>query len=124
VIEGEDTILEEIIEEYFIRKTEMDDAMLDLCKILEDDEEDHEIVIFHIENGKKAHYIASTARPTSWGNKDLNPQMKDKKKKTPKEMVPKWFHKYMKVFLKKASERMLMRKPWDHAIEMKPGFEP
>ena len=30
----------------------------------------------------------------------------------------------MKVFLKKASERMLIRKPWDHVIEMKPGYEP
>jgi Reverse transcriptase (RNA-dependent DNA polymerase) len=30
----------------------------------------------------------------------------------------------MKVFLKKASERMPTRKPWDHTIEMKPGFEP
>jgi len=30
----------------------------------------------------------------------------------------------MKVFEKKASERMPRRKPWDHAIEMKPGYEP
>jgi len=30
----------------------------------------------------------------------------------------------MKVFSKKASERMPIRKPWDHAIEMKPGYEP
>jgi len=29
----------------------------------------------------------------------------------------------VKVFEKKASERMPKRKPWDHAIEMKPGFE-
>ena len=40
------------------------------------------------------------------------------------DMVPKWFHKYLKVFLKKASERMLIQKPWDHAIEMKLGCEP
>jgi len=26
------------------------------------------------------------------------------------EMVPRWFHKYLKVFEKKDSERMLMRK--------------
>jgi hypothetical protein len=49
--------------------------------------------------------------------------MKDEKKKTPEEMIPKQFHKYMKVFLKKASERMPTRKPWDHAIKMKPSFE-
>jgi len=30
----------------------------------------------------------------------------------------------MKVFKKKASERMPRRKPWDHVIEMKPGYEP
>jgi hypothetical protein len=117
-------ILEKIVEEHFIRKMEMDDAMPELCKILEDDEEDDKIVVFHIENGKRAHYIASTTRPASWGNKDLNLQMKDKRKKTPEEMVPKQFHKYMKVFSKKASERMPTRKPWDHAIKMKPSFEP
>ena len=50
--------------------------------------------------------------------------MKDKKVKTVEEMVPRQFHKYLKVFSKKASERMLVRKPWDHAIEMKPGYEP
>jgi hypothetical protein len=119
--EKEDTILEEIVEEYFIRKMEKDDTMPDFCKI---DDKDDEILVFHIENGEKAHYIASTARPASWGNKDLNLQMKDEKKKTPEEIVPKQFHKFMRVFLKKASERMPMRKPWDHAINMKPGFEP
>jgi hypothetical protein len=123
VIEEEDMILEKIIEEHFIRKMEMDNAMPDLRKIPQDDDEDDEIVVFHIKNGKKAHYIASTTRPASWGNKDLNLQMKDEKK-TPEEMVPKQFHKFMKVFSKKASERMPMRKPWDHAIEMKPSFEP
>jgi hypothetical protein len=63
---------------------EKDDAMPDLCEI---DNEDDEILVFHIENSKKAHYIASTTRPASWGNKDLNPQMKDEKKKTPEEIV-------------------------------------
>jgi hypothetical protein len=121
VIEGEEeTILEEIVEEYFIGRMETDDALPDLCEI---DDEDDEILVFHIENGKEGHYIASTARPASWGNKDLNPQMKDEKKKTPEEIVPKQFHKFMKVFSKKASERMPTRKPWDHTIEMKPGFE-
>jgi RNase H-like domain found in reverse transcriptase/Reverse transcriptase (RNA-dependent DNA polymerase) len=118
--EKEEKVLEEVVEEYFIRKMEKDDAMPDLCKI---DDEDDEILVFHIENGKEAHYITSTTRPASWGNKDLNPQMKDEKKKMPEEIVPKQFHKFMKVFSKKASERMPTRKPWDHAIEMKPGFE-
>ena len=40
------------------------------------------------------------------------------------EMVPRRFHKYLKVFEKKESERMLMRKAWDHAIDLREGFVP
>ena len=40
------------------------------------------------------------------------------------EMVPRWFHKYLKVFEKKNSERILMRKAWNHAIDLKEGFVP
>ena len=40
------------------------------------------------------------------------------------EMVPRQFHKYLKVFEKKESERMPMRKAWDHAIDLKEGFVP
>jgi len=32
------------------------------------------------------------------------------------------FHKYLKVFEKKDSERMLTRKAWDHAIDLGEGF--
>jgi len=38
------------------------------------------------------------------------------------EMVPRRFYKYLKVFEKKESERMLMRKAWDHAIDLREGF--
>ena len=38
------------------------------------------------------------------------------------EMVPRWLHKYLKMFEKKESERMPMRKVWDHAIDLKEGF--
>jgi len=38
------------------------------------------------------------------------------------EMVPRQFHKYLKVFEKKESERMLMRKAWDHVIDLREGF--
>ena len=38
------------------------------------------------------------------------------------EMVPRWFHKYLKVFKKKDSERMPTRKIWDHAIDLREGF--
>jgi len=40
------------------------------------------------------------------------------------EMVPKQFHKYLKVFEKKESERMLTRKAWDHTIDLRKGFVP
>jgi len=38
------------------------------------------------------------------------------------EMVPRRFHKYLKVFEKKDSERMPTRKVWDHAIDLREGF--
>ena len=38
------------------------------------------------------------------------------------EMVPRRFHKYLKVFEKKDSKRMLTRKTWDYAIDLKEGF--
>ena len=40
------------------------------------------------------------------------------------EMVPRRFHKCLKVFEKKDSERMPMRKAWDHAIDLREGFVP
>jgi len=40
------------------------------------------------------------------------------------EIVSRRFHKYLKVFEKKESERMLMRKTWDHAIDLREGFVP
>jgi len=40
------------------------------------------------------------------------------------EMVPKRFLKWRKVFGKVGSERMLMRKIWDHAIDLKETFVP
>ena len=41
-----------------------------------------------------------------------------------KKLVPEKFHKWIKVFGKKQSERMLARKMWDHTIDMKEGFIP
>jgi len=41
-----------------------------------------------------------------------------------KEMVLQRFHKYLKVFEKKDSERILTRKAWDHAIDLREGFVP
>ena len=38
-------------------------------------------------------------------------------------MVPKWFHWWLKVFRKVKSERMPVRKVWDHAIDIKEDFK-
>ena len=46
------------------------------------------------------------------------------KKPTAKELVPEEYHEFINVFEKKASERMPLRKPWDHAIDLKPDFVP
>ena len=41
-----------------------------------------------------------------------------------KKLVPEKFHKWIKVFGKKQSERMPTRKIWDHTIDTKEGFIP
>ena len=39
-----------------------------------------------------------------------------------KKLVPEKFHRWIKVFGKKQSERMSMRKIWNHTINIKEGF--
>ena len=39
-------------------------------------------------------------------------------------MVPQKFHRWLKVFEKVESERMPVRKPWDHAINLREDFMP
>jgi len=41
-----------------------------------------------------------------------------------KKLVPEKFHRWIKVFRKKQSERMPTSKVWDHAIDIKKGFIP
>jgi len=43
---------------------------------------------------------------------------------TVEELVPRKFWKWKKVFGKAESEKMLVQKPWDHAIELKKEFVP
>ena len=47
-----------------------------------------------------------------------------KVEKTAEELVPNEYHQYLKVFSKEELERMLIRKPWDHTIELKKTFKP
>ena len=42
--------------------------------------------------------------------------------RTVEKMVHRRFHKYLKVFEKKELERMLIRKTWDYAINLREGF--
>jgi len=49
---------------------------------------------------------------------------KDKDKETLRKLVLTRFWKWKKVFGKKESERMPVRKAWNHAIELKEGFTP
>ena len=59
-----------------------------------------------------------------------NKERKEEKKRiraaeqTVEELVLKRFWKWRKVFEKAEPERMPVRKPWDHAIELKEGFVP
>jgi len=41
-----------------------------------------------------------------------------------KKLVPEHFYKWIQVFGKKQSERISMRKLWNHVIEIKEGFVP
>ena len=49
---------------------------------------------------------------------------KDEDEEVLKRLVPKRFWKWKKVFGKKESERMPVRKAWNHVIELKKGFTP
>ena len=43
---------------------------------------------------------------------------------TPKQLVPEEYHKYLDIFDEEKANRYPESRPWDHKIEMKPGFEP
>jgi len=56
--------------------------------------------------------------------KEVKKLEKDEDEETLRKLVPKRFWRWKKVFGKKESERMPVRKTWDHAIELKEGFTP
>jgi len=58
------------------------------------------------------------------GKREVKKVERDEDEEVLKRLVPKRFWKWKKVFGKKESERMPMRKAWDHAIELKEGFTP
>ena len=44
--------------------------------------------------------------------------------RTVEEMVPRRLYKYLKMFEKEESEKMLMRKTWNHIIDFREGVVP
>ena len=50
--------------------------------------------------------------------------LEKKLEKAAAELVPPQYHVYLDVFEKKALECMLLRKPWDHAIDLALDFKP
>jgi len=47
-----------------------------------------------------------------------------KLEKEAKKLIPPKFHRWIHVFRKKVSERMLVKKVWNHEIELKKEFVP
>ena len=43
---------------------------------------------------------------------------------TPEELIPPCYHSYLDIFSEKAASRFPLRKPWDHAIDLKDSFKP
>ena len=58
-----------------------------------------------------------------YSNKSSSRSEFKKPELTPKQLVPKEYHKYLDVFDKEKANRYPELRPWDHKIEMKPGFE-
>ena len=44
--------------------------------------------------------------------------------RTPEELVPPCYHSYLDIFSEKAASWFPLRKPWDHAIDLKDTFKP
>ena len=51
----------------------------------------------------------------------LAEQAADKTKRTWQEIVPKQYHRFSKVFSEHSSKKFPDRRPWDHAIDLKPN---
>ena len=57
------------------------------------------------------YFIKKIDQPVSWEQVEVKMEGKAE------DLVPKKWHKYLKIFEKKESEQMLTRKPWDHEIQ-------
>jgi hypothetical protein len=76
------------------------------------------IMIDELEEDSQEDLVHKIHGGQSW---DLNPKIINK---SVEELVPEQFHCFSLVFQKKELKHMLLRKLWDHVIEMKLGFVP
>jgi hypothetical protein len=49
---------------------------------------------------------------------------KNQKKKEVKDLIPEQYHEFLDIFDSKKADRFPLAQPWDHPINLKPGFEP
>ena len=49
---------------------------------------------------------------------------KDTIKKKPEEIIPAQYHEYLSIFDAKKADRFPSSRPWDHAIDVKPDYQP
>ena len=59
-----------------------------------------------------------------WSMKDKFDEEDVSDRRKVEEMIPRQFHRWLKTFGKIVSERMPVRKPWDHAINLEEDFVP
>ena len=101
----------------------LEELALDHYTELNDDEwSDQDQFMYWVNNSDDpdAHYIRSQRNNPSEEKRVLTAEEGALDKDSWSYLVPKQYHKFGKVFSKKASERLPLRKPYDHAIELIP----
>jgi hypothetical protein len=84
-------------------------------------EDGDQLFVFNINSYLESN--AFTINPTNYDYvKNYNPDIGKTTKWT--EVVPETYHDYKDVFTKKEFNKLPEQRPWDHAIELTPGFKP
>ena len=120
----------------FIKEVEDEDEWMNSSVNPPSDLEDfNEITIRYISTDNSLIDIWNSACPDDtlseiWINATLSPsqefaikQDEGKEKQTIEQIVPPEYHKYLDIFQEEV-ERFPKSRLWDHAIDIKPGFEP
>jgi hypothetical protein len=95
--------------------------------LLPDDDEDTEKINWN--NGDRVFVAFIQPRQEINATQNISQRLAEEAlRKEPKkefdELVPKEYHSFKDVFSKESFDELPQRKPWDHAIELKPGSEP